>query len=61
MNQGFTNFVIDTSIHIECQMTTGDTFKVTAAEKARFGTFQRGHLADANSLDGRVVCWVFSS
>lgn len=45
-------FKIDPTVPAECQMTTGDTFKVTDAEEAAFGKFQRGHLADANSLDG---------
>ena len=47
------DFKLDPSIPTDCQMTTGDTFKVTPAEEVQFGKFQRGHLADANSLDGR--------
>ncbi len=45
------DFKIDPTIPIDCQMTTGGTFKVTDSEEALFGKFQRGHLADANSLD----------
>ena len=54
-NQGdilrLSNFVLDPSVPTECQMTTGDTFQVTPTEEADLGRFQRGHLADANSLD----------
>ena len=47
------DFEIDLTVPADCQMTTGDTFQVTSEEEARLGQFQRGHLADANSLDGR--------
>ncbi len=46
-------FNLDPTIPAECQMTTGNTFQVTPAEEAQLGRFQRGHLADANSLDNR--------
>ncbi len=48
------DFRLDSSIPTDYQMTTGDTFQVTSAEEAQFGKFQRGHLADANSLDSSV-------
>ena len=41
------DFKIDNSVPANCQMTTGDTFKVTPSEKAQLGKFHRGHLADA--------------
>jgi endonuclease G len=46
-------FNLDPTIPAACQMTTGNTFQVTPAEEAQLGRFQRGHLADANSLDNR--------
>ena len=45
------DFKIDDSVPANCQMTTGDPFKVTPSEKTQLGKFHRGHLADANSLD----------
>jgi endonuclease G len=45
------DFVLDRSVPSECQMTTGDPFRVTPTEEATLGEFQRGHLADANALD----------
>ena len=46
------DFQLDDSIPAHCQMTTGDSFQVTVQEENQFGKFHRGHLADANSLDG---------
>ncbi len=46
------DFQLDESIPAHCQMTTGDSFQVTDQEENQFGKFHRGHLADANSLDG---------
>ena len=47
------DFILDSTIPADCQMTTGDTFKVTDAEESHLGRYHRGHLADANSLDSR--------
>ncbi len=47
-------FKKDNSVLSDCQMKTGATFKVSPTEESAIGKFQRGHLADANSLDGEA-------